>query len=312
MDKSLPVKRAKWSGFVRAEALLEAICALHLASYVDGPVKDRGGAMLVGPPGMLKTTFLDILDLNYHNVLSASNLNTTTLLKLQGQFFNGTMRSIILPDLQALYAGDPRTAARLEQAIMQLAGEGNRGASWQDSRFQKFKARCAVFGALTQKHFEQMSNRWEESGFLRRFLWCGISLADPEALMNAIEDWHRAELGTIKIPDTPGNSVIPESLTKEERKQIRSWLKYQPGPHEIQMSLMCRATCALRWHYQQHRIKSDAMDTMREFAETLQRDAARVVIEKGLPIHRHIEERHSVKTKQIASTGRRAAARARN
>lgn len=308
MTQTASTKRAKWTGFVRAEALLEAICALHLASYVDGPVKDRGGAMLVGPPGMLKTTFLDVLDLNYHNVLSASNLNTTTLLKLQGQFFNGTMRSIILPDLQAMYAGDPRTAARLEQAIMQLAGEGNRGASWQDSRFQKFKARCAVFGALTQKHFEQMSNRWEESGFLRRFLWCGISLADPEALMNAIEDWQRAELGTIKIPDTPGNSVIPESLTKDERRQIRSWLKYQPGPHEIQMSLMCRAASALRWHYKMHRIKANAMDTMREFAETLQRDAARVVIEKGPFTHVTIEDRHNGKAK---STGRRHA-RARN
>lgn len=277
--KGAPTRGGKWSGNVRAEVLLEAICAIHLASYVDGPVKDKGGLMLVGPPGMLKTTFLDVLDHNYHNALSASNLNTTTLLKLQGQFFNGSMRSIILPDVQAMYAGDPRTAARLEQAIMQLAGEGNRGASWQDARFQKFKSRCAVFGAMTQRHYEQYSARWEESGFLRRFLWASVALADPEALMNAIEQWQRAELGAIKIPDMPGNGTIPDSLTRDERRQIRSWLKYQPGPHEIQMSLMCRATSALRWHYQTHRIKANAMDTMREFAETLQKDAGLVHID---------------------------------
>jgi len=256
--------------------LLEAICALHLASYVDGPVRDKGGLMIVGPPGVLKTTFLDVLDINYHNALSASNLNTTTLLKLQGQFYNGAMRSLILPDVQAIYAGDPRTAARLEQALMQLAGEGNRGASWQDARFQKFKSRCAVFGAMTQKHFESMSQRWEESGFLRRFLWSGVTLADPEVLMNAIEQWQRADIGGIKIPDSPASGNIPDLLTREERSQIRSWLKYQPAPHEVQFSLMCRATSALRWHYQQRRIKTSAIDTMREFAETLQHDAALV------------------------------------
>jgi hypothetical protein len=268
----------KWTGELRAEILLEAICALHLATYVDGPTKDKGGLILVGPPGMLKTTFLDTLDLNYHNTHCASNLNTTTLLKLQGQFSNGSIRSLILPDVQAMYAGDPRTAARLEQALMQLAGEGNRGASWQDARFQKFKSRCAVFGAMTQRHYEQMSGRWEESGFLRRFLWAGIMLKDPEVLMDAIEEWQRAELGTIRIPECPANGSIPDTLTQAERAAIRSWLKYQPQPHEVQYSLMCRATSALRWHYKRQNIKADPMHTMREFAETLQRDAARVVI----------------------------------
>jgi hypothetical protein len=263
---------------VRAEIILEAICAFHLASYVPSPVKDKGGLMFVGPPGVLKTTFLDVLDENYHNSLTSSNLNTTTLLKMQAQFYNGSMRSLVLPDVQAIYAGDPRTAARLEQALMQLAGEGNRGASWQDARYQKFKSRCAIFGAMTQKHFEQYTARWEDSGFLRRFLWAGVTLEDPEALMNAIEQWQRAEIGGIKIPDLPANGTIPYLLANHEAKEIRSWLKHQPSPHEIQFSLMCRATSALRWHYQQRRLKHDALDVMRQFAETLQHDAALVRI----------------------------------
>jgi hypothetical protein len=271
-------QHSKWTGIVHAEIILEAICALHLASYVQSPVKDKGGLIIVGPPGVLKTTFLDVLDENYHNSLAASNLNTTTLLKLQGQFHNGAMRSIVLPDLQAIYAGDPRTAARLEQALMQLAGEGNRGASWQDARYQKFKSRCAIFGATTQKHFESMSSRWEDSGFLRRFLWAGVTLENPDALMDAITEWQRAEIGGIKIPDLPASTMIPDLLASNERKEIKSWLKYQPTPHEIQFSLLCRATSALRWHYRQRKIKTDALDTMRQFAETLQQDAALVRI----------------------------------
>jgi hypothetical protein len=266
----------RWTGEVKAETILEAICAFHLSSYVSGPVRDRGGLMLVGPPGVLKTTLLDVLDENYHNTISASNLNTTTLLKLQTQFYNGAMRSLVLPDVQAMYAGDPRTAQRLEQALMQLAGEGHRGASWQDSRFQKFRSRCTIFGAMTQKLHEKFSNAWEESGFLRRFLWASYTLKDPEILMNALEQWKRAEIGAIKIPALPANGVIPDTLTIADRKEIRSWLKHQPTPHEIQFALLCRATSALAWHYKTHRIPKRAMQTMRDFAEMLQKEAALV------------------------------------
>jgi hypothetical protein len=274
--KPNPRARSKWAGEVRAEIILEAICALHLSSYVKGPVRDRGGLMLVGPPGVLKTTFLDVLDENYHNTISASNLNTSTLLKLQTQFYNGAMRSLILPDVQAMYAGDPRTAQRLEQALMQLAGEGHRGASWQDSRFQKFRSRCTIFGAMTQKLQEKFSNAWEESGFLRRFIWASYTLKDPEVLMDALEQWKRAEIGTINIPTLPASGEIPDMLTQEERHEIRAWLKHQPSPHEIQFALLCRATSALAWHYKAHRIPKRAMETMREFAETLQKEAALV------------------------------------
>lgn len=256
--------------------MLEAICAIHMSSYVDSPVKDRGGLILVGPPGVLKTSFLDIVEDNYHNAISASNLNTTTLLKMQQQFHAGTMRSLILPDIQAIYAGDPRTSGRLEQALMQLAGEGNRGASWQDARHQRFKSRCTIFGAITIKHYEKMAPGWEDSGFLRRFLWSAYTLSEPDILMDAIQDWRRADIGSIRVPALPSGRSIPDTLTTDERRQIRNWLKHQPGPHEIQFTLLCRATSALRWHYANRRIKKNAIETMREFARTLSKDAALV------------------------------------
>jgi hypothetical protein len=270
----------RWTGELKARALLEAICAIHLSSYVESPVQDRGGLMIVGPAGVLKTTFLDILD-EYPNAVCSSNLNTQTVVKMLPEAVNGSLRSIVIPDLQAIYAGDPRTSARLEQMIMQLTGEGSRGPSWADSRFQKFKSRCAIFGAMTPDHFERYSNRWEASGFLRRFLWASYSLSDPEVLMNAIEQWKRADLGAISslpVPQIPGSRSIPDSLTRDERRSIRLWLKHQPGPHEIQFSMLCRATAALRWSYQQQRVKLNALDTMRAFAETLQKDAARVTL----------------------------------
>lgn len=261
---------------VRLEAILESVCALHLASFVAGPVEDRGGLMITGPPGMLKSTALDVLDANYHNAVSVSNLNTTTLLQMQDQLQSGAVRSIIVPDLQALYAGDPRTVARVEQALMQLAAEGHRGASWQDSRFQRFRSRCTIFSAMTGKFFEKHASAWNDSGFLRRFLWCAYRLEDPDTLMRAISQWTRAELGAIVIPQIPASGGIPDRLTVADRELIRTWVKHQPGPHEIQFALLCRAASVLGWHYERRKLKRKALVTLAEFARTLHKEAALV------------------------------------
>jgi len=268
---------SKWTGTLRATDLIETVCGIHLSSYVRSPVSDRGGLMLVGPPGALKTTFLDVLD-HYHNSIATSNWNTTTLVQMLPQMVNGGIRSIVIPDMHAIYAGDPRTAARFEAMIMQLAGEGTRGASWQDSRHQKFISRCTVLGAMTSKHFERHSKGWEDSGLLRRFLWCSYALADPDVLMRALDTWQRADIGSIAAPMLPADTVIEDTLTSAERQQIRSWLKHQPTPHEIQYALLCRTASALRWCYRTAKVKRDAMKTVRAFAETLQRNAALVTI----------------------------------
>jgi hypothetical protein len=273
MALSVMAKRPGAHKEVRTETILEAVCACHLASYVPGPVEDRGGVMFIGPPGVLKSTFLDVLD-EFHNAAIISNLNTQTLMKMQGDFISGNTRTIAIPELQAIYKGDPRTSARLEQALMQLVAEGHRGASWQDTRRQKFKSRAMVFGAMTPTFYDRMSGPWEDSGFLRRFIWVAYTLQDPDVLMDAITQWKRAEFGGVAIPKPPANNTIPDSLSVDERREIRGWLKHQPAPHEIQFSLLCRATAALRWHYATRKLRKNALDTMREFAATLQKDAA--------------------------------------
>ena len=260
-----------------SEIIIEALCACHLASYVTAPVLDRGGIMIVGPPGALKTTFLAVLD-SYHNTMVASALNTQTLMRAQQDLATGSIRSIVVPDLHAIYAGDPRTAARVESSLMQLAGEGLRGASWQDTRHQHFVARATVFGAMTATHFERHAKDWEESGFLRRFLWVRYQLLDAEILMNALERWERADFGAFAAPALPASGSIHDDLTSVERATIRGWLKHQPRPHEIQYSLFCRATAALRWCYKTVKSKRNAMDTMKAFSQTLQRDAAQVQV----------------------------------
>lgn len=265
----------KWTGIIRIESLIEGVCALHIASYVQSPYRDRGGLMLTGPAGVLKTTILDVLDNNYHNALSISNSHMSTMRKLQPAFYNGQVRSLCFPDLQSIYAGDPRTASRIEQMMMQLSGEATRTIGGdEDSRYAKFKGYCTMFAAMTPNFYTSHINKWDEQGFSRRFLWGTYTFLDPEILMRAIAQWTRANIGDVLIPQCPINGLIPDSLNQNDREEIQSWLRHQPQPHEIQFQVMCKATSALAWHYKRSKIKKHAMTTMREFAEILQHDAA--------------------------------------
>lgn len=307
----MSVSASKWTGVIRVETLVEAICSLHIASYVESPYKDRGGLMLVGPAGVLKTTLLDVLDNNYHNALAISNSHMSTMRKLQPAFYNGQVRSLCFPDLQSIYAGDPRTASRIEQMMMQLSGEATRTIGGdEDSRYAKFKGYCTMFAAMTPSFYTAHINKWDESGYSRRFLWATYTFLDPDILMRAIAQWTRANIGTTAIPVCPTNSLIPDSLTQQDREEIQSWLRHQPQPHEIQFQVLCKATSALAWHYKQCKIKKRAMDTMREFSEILQHDAALLklpeqtydkpinkVPSNGMSSHRKNRKRHPVRTK---------------
>lgn len=244
--------------------------------------------MLVGPPGVLKTTLLDVLDDNYHNALSISNAFMGTMNKLQSSFYNGQIRSICFPDIQSMYAGDPRTAGRIEQMMMQLSGEASRTVGGgQDSRYAKFKSRCTIFGAMTDLFHNAKVEKWEGSGFLRRFLWSFYTLRDPNILIDAIAEWALADFGSTKVPGQPGSGAIKESLTQVERREIYNWLRHQPHPHEIQYQIMIKAVSVLRWFYKDQGIKKDAMHTMHEFAETLQHDAAYLVIPEQFYKNKH-------------------------
>lgn len=252
---------------------------MHLASYVEAPVKDRGGLMIVAPPGHLKTTALLVLDKHYQNVQSYSNVNATTLNRLRGALSGGNTRTLVFPEMQSIYAGDPRVVARVEQFIMQLVSEGNMGASWEDTRHNKFITRAAVFGAMPNSFYAKRAPDWEDSGFLRRFVWVHYALQDPDALTRAIVKWERARVGgTVSLPQIPIEGSIPNRVTSDEREELLHLLKYQPPPHEVQLVLLSKTLAALRYHYSRVGVKRDAMDTMREFAAALGETSAELVV----------------------------------
>lgn len=276
-------KRAKESteqvATVHVNQLMECVCAIHLSSYVDGPFPERGGLMLVGPPANFKTTVLEILERNYPDAITLSDMNVRALSDIKEQLASGKIRTLVFSELAKLYERHPQSALNLEGHIRALVAEGFSGASFEDSRMNRLKARCTVLAAMTTDTQEQNFTRWEKSGFNRRFLWGLYALADPHILTRAVEEWKRIEFGFTRAPSLPDNGVIPMMVTEAERRRLRMMVKYQPGgDHAMQVALMVKVLSVLRWHYQRVGIKRNAMETVEAFGQVLSRHGAHLVL----------------------------------
>lgn len=267
------------AGTVSLATMTEMLYAAHLASYVQGPFEDRGGLMVVGPPAVLKSALLSVLDRHYHNALALSDVNTQALVALRPQIAQGTIRTLVLPELQKVYERDPRTAVNVEGTLRAMVAEGFAGASFEDPRPNRILARCMVVGAMTPECQAQHFKGWEDSGFNRRFLWPLITLDDPEVLERAVEEWTLLELGHADFPALP-QGEIPNTTTLAERQALRVLVKYQPGgSHATQLAVMVKMLAVLRWWYKARGVPvTRALDRMREFARTLSKTGARLTV----------------------------------
>lgn len=255
---------------MRTSDLVEVLCAAHLGNMVDGPFEERGGIMLVGPPGVLKTTFVSVLDKQYQDAIMVSDINVKSLIQLRDAIASGKINTLVLPELAKLYERADVTAKNVEGTLRALAAEGFAAASFEDSRINRLTARAMVIGAMTPSVVTQHFTAWEESGFNRRFLWCLLKLADPNALERAAVNWQRINFRMAHVPLPPLSGGIPNKTTHRERQRLATIVKYQPGgDHAIQIQVLIRILAVLRWWYAESGSARNAMDTMEAFAPAL-------------------------------------------
>jgi hypothetical protein len=125
--------------------------------------------------------------------------------------------------------------------------------------------------------FEMQAERWEQIGFMRRFVWFYYRLKNPDLLTDAIVQWERVRInGMVTAPQQPIEELRDET-TAEERRELIALLKYQPGPKEIRLVLLSRTLTVLRWHYRRIGVDRDAMDTLREFSRGIGNRAANLI-----------------------------------
>lgn len=236
--------------------------------------------MVIGDPATLRSTMLNVMDRQYHNVLSLSDLNARSLAELRGPIANKTIRTLVLPELAKLYErGNPGTAEHVIGTLRALAAEGFRAASFEDARVNRVVARCVIMAALTpslqMRHFKD----WEDSGFNRRFLWPVIALEQGEIIEESRVQRRLLDIEIGAYPPTP-NTVIPDKTTEVERRALRLLVKHQPGGnHGMQLELMVRMLAVLRWWYERAgRAPDEAMARLREFGRALGREGGLISV----------------------------------
>lgn len=261
-----------------ANEFVELICAVHLSAFVEGPFTEHGGLMVVGPPGMLKSTFIEVLDKQYHDAVMLSDVNVQMLTQLRDAIANRNITTLVLPELAKLFERHANTAANVEGTLRAMAGEGFTAASFEDARINRLRARATIIGAMTPStqaaHFKQ----WEESGFNRRFIWSLIRLSDPNILDQAVVEWRLVNFQVKHVPRHPvGSEMIPNRTLREERVQLRNLVKYQPGgSHSLQLQLLTKMLAVLRYWYDSVGDTRDPMQTMLNFAPALGREGVEI------------------------------------
>ena len=266
---------------MQASDLVEVLCAAHLGHLVEGPFRERGGIMLVGPPGVLKTTFVSILDQHYQDCVMLSDINVKSLVALRDQIASGKINTLVLPELAKVYERADATALNVEGTLRALAAEGFSAASFEDSRINRLSARAMVIGAMTPATIEKRFVGWEESGFNRRFLFSLLRLSDAMALENAAMNWQRIDFRIRHIPLAPslGPSTIPNLTTQKERHRLAVLVKNQPGgDHAIQLQLLIRVLAVLKWWYAETGTLDDPMQVLERFAVSLGKNGAEIDI----------------------------------
>lgn len=254
---------------VRISTLMECVKAAHLSTYVRSEFSHSAGLFIVGPPGVMKTTILKALD-TYESVLTLSDVNSKMLHSvIKSQLTSNTIKSLVLPEVQRIYERDPRTAAGVEGTIRSLVEEGFSGASFEDPTVTRFTARAFVIGAMTDKFRDEHWQRWNDSGFARRFLWCLVRLGDPSVLMNAVEYGRMAMIkdDVVAMP-TPPLGQIP-AIDAAMRKRIRPLVRKQPKPSNVQYELLCRMAAVLDFYYKRNKVKRNALETIQEFGGSI-------------------------------------------
>jgi hypothetical protein len=253
---------------VKISTLMECVKAAHLSTFVQSAFPHSAGMFVVGPPGVMKTTILRALD-PYESVLTLSDVNSKVLNGIiKSQLTSNAIKSLVLPEVQRIYERDPRTAAGVEGTIRSLVEEGFSGASFEDPTVSRFTARALVIGAMTDKFRDENWQRWNDSGFARRFLWVLVRLGDPSILMNAVEAGRMAQVSDEIVQMPQPLATIPP-LDSATRKRIRPLVRKQPKPCNVQYELLCRMTAVLKYYYEKNKSKKDPLQTIQEFGGSI-------------------------------------------
>lgn len=260
---------------MRVGSLIEFIDAAADTKFVNGPFEERGGIMIVGPPGSFKTTITECALESHPDSIICSDLNVQQWLQIKDDFISKRYTILGFPEFEKLYQRHPATASNLEGIIKALISEGFGTGPNGDPRMPRLKARGLVIGGITNDCFERHYNDWQKNGFLRRFLWLLVSVRNPDVIVEAIRKWELIDFG--RLASRPANKNINVKIGKERSDMIEKMLRTQPGLNGTGYVLMKKITAVLEWRYQKTPGKVDTL--LKDISGALGKNGDEMIIE---------------------------------
>lgn len=232
---------------MRVRSLIEFLDAAIDTKFVQGPFDERGGVMIVGPPGSFKTTIIETACENHPDAIVNSDLNVQQWLKMKDEFVSKRYTVLAFPEFEKLYQRHAAVASNLEGIIKALISEGFGTGPGGDPRMPRLKAKALVIGGITTTCFEQKYEEWQRNGFLRRFIWILVSVQNPEKIIQAIRHWEKIDFGKLSV--RPANRQIKVVISESRSRELERMMKSQPGFHGTGYVLMKKITAVLEWKY---------------------------------------------------------------
>lgn len=228
----------------------EVLWAMHHSYRVYSEVfKSRGGVLLLGPPGNLKTTILNSFDgqTGFHSV---SDITSNSLLGLRNQIISGRVNTIAILDLNKIYERKLDTTNNIMGNLRALMDEGFCQVAHEAKVPVRVKARALVLAACTSGLWEAQYNAWASNGLGRRFIHSNFRLATKGIVANAILNDTPIKIGTSHLLRVPPELILPlGKVTDEEGQSLLNCLSLGQMEFDVQLITLRKALAVLHWKY---------------------------------------------------------------
>lgn len=264
---------------MKAYSLVEVIMAFHLSFYVESPILDRLGLMLVAPPGTLKSTIIKMcLEGVFSDALVLGDVNAQTLDRLQPAFANERYHTLALPDFEKVYERAQSTSANCEGIIKAMIAQGYSEASFDEHRMLGVtRARVGVVSGIVPSVEKRRITEWIDNGFARRFLWSHFQFDNPRVLIEAIHEWKAIVFENLLSTAVPLNKKIKMDVTPLESNRLERLVTEQ---YDVAMALLIlkRIYMVLRWKFRKDENGNKAMEIVTDFATSLKKERAKLTL----------------------------------
>lgn len=245
---------------MQIENLFKLTSAAHYSFMVESPFKQRGGILLVADQGNMKSTIVEKSLRPFPDALVYSDLTLKQLAVIRNQIANGVYNTLGFLELEKIYARQQSVAMNFEGVLKAMIEEGFQHFAFEDQRCWVPTARCFVMASVLHSLYRFHFARWQDNGFLRRFLVIKYSLS-RDAKKKMRDAIHEGDLVPLPPMVAFPAQTLPMDVTPEESRKLESFFQIDDSLY-TPLNLLRKCLTILKWRHKIDRHKRKALSPM--------------------------------------------------